>query len=62
MTRDEGRKTRCPECGWFVARITSTEAEIELNCSNGRCGATLIVRRENSEVTVAVAQKGKQAS
>lgn len=61
MQRDEGRKTRCPECGWFLARITSVEAEIELNCSNGRCGATLVIVRENTEVTVRVTTKAKQA-
>jgi hypothetical protein len=41
--------------------VTSVEAEFELNCTNGRCGATLVVRRENNEVTVAVISQGKQA-
>jgi len=61
MVRDEGRKARCPACGWFVTRITSLEAEVELNCANGRCGATLVVVRENEEVTVRVTSKTKQA-
>jgi hypothetical protein len=61
MVRDEGQKVRCPGCGWFVAKVTSVEAEVELNCSNGRCRATLVVRRENSEVTVSVADKKPQA-
>lgn len=61
MTRDEGQKVRCPSCGWFCAKITSSEAEVELNCANGRCGATLVVRRENNQVTVNVASKTKQA-
>ena len=61
MTRDEGCKIRCCECGWFLAKITSLEAEVELNCANGRCGATLVVAREKDQVTVRVTAKSKQA-
>lgn len=61
MVRDEGRKAHCPECGWFLTRIASTEAEVELNCANGRCRATLVVVRQNEQVTVRVTAKSKQA-
>jgi len=61
MTRDEGCRVRCPACGHFVARVTSVDAEVELNCGNSRCGATLIVRRENGQVTVNVTPKTQQA-
>lgn len=57
MTRDEGIEVRCARCGWWVARVTSTEAEVELNCVNRNCATPLVIRRQNGEVTVAVTQK-----
>lgn len=57
MMRDNGCKVRCPACGTFVIRVTSVEAEAELNCPGSRCGVTLLVARDKNGITVNVVPK-----
>ena len=61
MQRDEAQKVRCPVCSWFVAKITSLEAELEVNCVNWNCQTPLSILRENGRVTVVAVPKVKQA-
>ncbi len=54
MNRDEGTKVRCPACGWFVCKVKSLDAEVEMNCVNMNCKRIILVTREHGDVTCKV--------
>ena len=60
MTTDEGVKVRCPGCGWFLAKVTSNPAQVEVNCPNWNCQTPVVIRREGETVTTTALPKVKQ--
>jgi len=57
MTTDEGVRVRCPACTWWLTRVISTEAQLEVACPNWNCRAWIVVRREGASVTTTVVPK-----
>ena len=60
MTTDEAVKVRCPACGWWIAKVTSVKAHVEVNCPNWNCSTPVVIRREGSEVSTTALPKAKQ--
>lgn len=61
MMRDEGRRILCPTCGSFIAKVMSVEGEVEVNCAQSRCGATVVIVRNGEKVAVEATSKQKRA-
>lgn len=51
---------RCPLCTYFVLRGVGAN-EVEVNCSNTRCRATIRVSFSRGTVNVSVVDRKKQA-
>ncbi len=60
MTIDEGVKVRCPGCGWWIANVTSDNAQVEVNCSNWNCQKSVVIKREGATVTTTIVPRLKQ--
>ena len=60
MTTDEGVKVRCPACGWWLAKVSSETAQVEVNCSNWNCRQSVVIRREGVSVTTTAIPRAKQ--
>lgn len=58
MADKEGKSIRCPLCGTWLIRA-NYEGESEINCTSGRCKATLIVAMRDGQPMVAVVQPEK---
>ena len=52
---------RCPKCQWFVARIRTREAELEVNCPWTKCQTTLVVVVKDNRIAVEAMPKAKKA-
>lgn len=50
----------CPRCKIFVARVKSSEAEVEANCS--RCRSALVIKVVQARLTVELVSRQKQAT
>jgi hypothetical protein len=48
----------CPRCKIFVARVKSSEAEVETNCS--RCRSAVVIKVADARLTVELVGKVKQ--
>ena len=62
--KEEPRAVRCPACSFFVTRILASGGELkfQVNCSNGRCRARLVVACDDrGGLTVTMTPKMQQA-